>query len=174
MRKSTVRKIKADKEAAVAARAYEKAEHERRWGIQDDGVDDEKVRLFPMIIDLEKSSQDNFTMISNAANDWLYEQPESRVSGVPEAIKVALTSHRTGVFGGIGSPEHTNAVNAMTRFRDNSTKDGRIKATKAAWDLLVRLKDQFNNDLFRPPDQAATSEEVIDFFRKRGGSEMVQ
>ena len=170
-----------DRKKVKTARATEMADHERRWGMQDDEVDEVhdgpdgsvhvKVRLFPMILDLEKSYHDNFIMISNAANDWLFHQPESRVPGVPEAIKVALTSHRTGIIGGIGSPEHTNALNAAQRFRDlHSTKDERLKATQAAYNLLVQLRDQFGNDLFAPPDQAATTEEIIDFYRERGGS----
>jgi hypothetical protein len=189
-RKSRVLRERVEKatvQTSVPKRQVGMAEHKRRWGIQDDGVDDVhdgqdgsivKVRLIPMILDLEKSYHDNnFIMIGNIANEWLFNQPESRVPGVPEALKVALTRKRTGIVGGIGSPEHANATNAMTRFRENSTKGERIKATKAAYDLLVRLRDWCGNDLIDvKPDQASTTEKIIGFYAEHGGntSTMVQ
>lgn len=176
MSKKSVRK-----KAAKSAKQAEYEEHERRWGIQDDGSDEfhrgpdgsfhAKVRLIPMIIDVERSYHDgNFTLVSNEVNQWMFEQPESRVPGVAEAVKVAMMLHRNGLACGVGSPEHAHAVNAMTRFRENSTKSERLRAVNASGELLARFRETFNYDLLNAPfEPAATPDEVIDFYAQLSG-----
>lgn len=172
---------------ATATCGTERAEFEHRWGIQDDDVDEVhnepdgsryvKVRLVPMILDLEKSYHDNFIMVSNVSNDWLFKQPESHITGVSEGFKVAVTSHCNGIVGGIGSLEHTNALNAVGRFRNNSTENERFKAVQALCKLLKRLHKEFGgSNLLGPSEQAATTEEIINFYGEHssGVSTMVQ
>ena len=165
------KRVKAEKQAT-------RAEFDKQWGVYDDGVDEilnltdgsqlVKSRPIPMIIDTSKSYKDgNFTVVSNIFIDWAAKQPEAYIPGVAELFKHKNSEHRTGIVGGIGSPLHEHAKNAVRRVLSSMSLD-QIKTAQAA---TQRLADKLTKAfpaarINEPAEPAATPEEQIDFWKK--------
>jgi hypothetical protein len=181
--------VKAEKQAAAIPDTTNRVEREDRWGfVYPEGYSEEvitaadgselvKSQFVGMIVDtsLPPYAKDNVAAVSDVATNWILDQSESRIPGVPEMTKVALFSHRMGISGGVGSGKHTHAMNALNRLRSVLPKNEYRQAWKATFEMLGRLKEVFGVDHLRDPDTAATPEEIIDFYlERRQVSEIVQ
>jgi hypothetical protein len=140
-------------------------ERNHRWGI----VDTDQYAHY-VLVDRKRAwnDGDNIVVASHVALDWLDQQPETRIPLVIEMLNVHMTSHRTGIVGGIGSEKHEIAMTALTREKANHTKAEIAKAVKACIALFQRGKKKWPNSKFTlPPEPAATSEEIIAFHEER-------
>jgi hypothetical protein len=174
------------KKATQAAQETARADFDQRWGVGRsegdegdevvviDGHECIKCRPIPVLVDITKDWRDedgrvneNIGIASNIALNWLFEQPEQRILGVPELFKEKLAQHRTGIKGGLGSEHHEFAKAAVARVLATLTPE-EIETAKAATQRMAdRLVATFPSaSINEPPDPAATPEEVVDFYRK--------
>jgi len=158
-----MRKKKETKKQQVARLQREK---DKRWDIIQRTKDDEwLVQQIDMAEPLRAGGNNNFSLVSPVAVDFLDEQPETRVPGVVALIKVAALRHRTGIVGGVGSPELANAETNLNQVFKSFTTQQQDEARKAADIVIKHMVKQFPTcRMDQPADNAATPEEVRQFY----------
>jgi hypothetical protein len=150
-----------------------KTDRNIRWGIIGE-VDNDG--WLAELIDVSKSyHNDNLVMVSEHAIDWLDAQPETRVPGVVELLKVASSQRRTVKVGGIGSPELAHAERALHRVFNALTPEQQTEAQAAFNVLAARAAQQWPESNFnKPPENAARISEVADQGCEPGGAQSAQ
>jgi hypothetical protein len=137
----------------------------RRWGIVQTEGD-----IHVQLIDRKRALRDghNHIAVSESLIDWLDPQPETRIPGVMEMLIVHITSHKTGISGGVGSVRHEIALAAWEREKAAMSPQQILKAELACIDLFARGKKQWPDSKFTlPPEPAATPEEVKRFHEEQ-------
>jgi len=133
--------------------AIETKDRNKRWGIIGDVDNDGQLA---QLIDVTKSyHNDNFVLVSNIGINWLDAQPEVRVLGVVELVKVALNQRRTGTVGGIGSPEFAHAERGLQRVFNTLTPQQQTKAKLEFNVLAARAAQQWPDSNFNKPPEIA-------------------